>query len=247
MDGAIADQFERWYAEAAGDGPWCTTVSFVNPHDIAWWWRWSARYAPRGERPAGRSTRCRRTSRRPPQLRARSKPRVQLLAAGHERRLLRRGPLRGAARARGLAAVPRPLRQAPAGGRPPRSSACCAALASRPAVMANTVVVFTSDHGEYGGSHGLRGKGAGVYEEGIRVPLIVTDYSGGARLVPGSARPAQLERRRRAAAADDRDRLERLALGPALRADRQPRGPARDRARPGRAGPRPTRCTPPTR
>ena len=38
------------------------------------------------------------------------------------------------------------------------------------------MVVFTSDHGEYGGSHGLRGKGAGAYEEAIHVPLIVKDY-----------------------------------------------------------------------
>jgi arylsulfatase A-like enzyme len=45
-------------------------------------------------------------------------------------------------------------------------------------VAANTVVVFTSDHGEYGASHGLRGKGAGAYEEAIRVPLIVKDLRG---------------------------------------------------------------------
>ncbi len=25
--------------------PWCTTVSFVNPHDIAWWYAWSDRVA----------------------------------------------------------------------------------------------------------------------------------------------------------------------------------------------------------
>jgi hypothetical protein len=40
------------------------------------------------------------------------------------------------------------------------------------------VIVFTSDHGEYGASHGLRGKGAGAYEEAIRVPLIVNDPRG---------------------------------------------------------------------
>ncbi len=51
-------------------------------------------------------------------------------------------------------------------------------LESRPEVAANTVIVFTSDHGEYGGSHGLRGKGASAYEEGIRVPLIVKDPRG---------------------------------------------------------------------
>jgi hypothetical protein len=48
-------------------------------------------------------------------------------------------------------------------------------LATKPALAANTVVLFTSDHGEYGGAHGLRGKGAGAYEEAIRVPLYVFD------------------------------------------------------------------------
>ena len=42
-------------------------------------------------------------------------------------------------------------------------------------VRRNSVFVFTSDHGEYGSSHGLQGKGATVYEEGILVPLIVYD------------------------------------------------------------------------
>jgi arylsulfatase A-like enzyme len=51
-------------------------------------------------------------------------------------------------------------------------------LATRPEIAANTVVVFTSDHGEYGASHGLRGKGAAAYEEAIRVPLIVKDPRG---------------------------------------------------------------------
>jgi arylsulfatase A-like enzyme len=45
-------------------------------------------------------------------------------------------------------------------------------------VAANTVVVFSSDHGEYGASHGLRGKGGGAYEEAIRVPLMVRDPRG---------------------------------------------------------------------
>jgi arylsulfatase A-like enzyme len=40
------------------------------------------------------------------------------------------------------------------------------ALASRPDVAANTVIVFSSDHGEYAASHGLRGKGAGAMRRG---------------------------------------------------------------------------------
>jgi arylsulfatase A-like enzyme len=37
----------------------------------------------------------------------------------------------------------------------------------------NTVVIFTSDHGEYGGSHGLHNKGFAAYDEVIRVPFYV--------------------------------------------------------------------------
>ena len=44
-------------------------------------------------------------------------------------------------------------------------------------LVANTVIVFTSDHGEYASSHGMQGKGFTVYEEGIRLPLIVVDPS----------------------------------------------------------------------
>jgi arylsulfatase len=38
----------------------------------------------------------------------------------------------------------------------------------------NTIVILTSDHGERGGAHGgMRGKGADIYSETVRVPLIV--------------------------------------------------------------------------
>jgi len=46
----------------------------------------------------------------------------------------------------------------------------------------NTILVFLSDHGELGGSHGLLGK-AEPWEESIAIPLIVN--GGGAGLVPG--------------------------------------------------------------
>jgi hypothetical protein len=45
-------------------------------------------------------------------------------------------------------------------------------------VANNTIVIFTSDHGEYGGAHGLHGKAFAVYEESIRVPLYVMDPTG---------------------------------------------------------------------
>lgn len=50
----------------------------------------------------------------------------------------------------------------------------------------NTIIVFTADHGEYGGSHGLRNKGFAVYEESIHVPLYVYDPT--AQFVPAGQR-----------------------------------------------------------
>jgi arylsulfatase A-like enzyme len=45
-------------------------------------------------------------------------------------------------------------------------------------VLANTVIVFASDHGEYAGAHGLlSGKLGTAYEEAIKIPLIVTDLT----------------------------------------------------------------------
>jgi hypothetical protein len=61
-------------------------------------------------------------------------------------------------------------------------------LAARAEIDRNTVIVFTSDHGEYAGSHGLRGKGAAVYEESIRVPLYIRDPSGRLTPTPGATR-----------------------------------------------------------
>ena len=50
------------------------------------------------------------------------------------------------------------------------------------------MIVFTSDHGEYGASHGLRGKGGGVYEEAIRVPLYIHDPRGRITAAPNIER-----------------------------------------------------------
>jgi len=45
-------------------------------------------------------------------------------------------------------------------------------------VLANTVIVFAADHGDYAGAHGfLSGKLGTAYEESIHIPLVVTDPS----------------------------------------------------------------------
>lgn len=51
-------------------------------------------------------------------------------------------------------------------------------------LLDNTIIVFTSDHGEMQGAHGLKGKGGFVYDYNIHVPLVIyhPDYEGGRRV-----------------------------------------------------------------
>ncbi len=175
-DPHIAEQFATWFAKEGSGEPWCTTVSFVNPHDIAWWYVWTDRV------PAERGAphvmqRLPPNFETPTLLRERGKPRLQRSLQSTAAASF--GPVPFA----GPEAVRRWLTFLDLYAKLQREmdhhiGRVMHALESNPGVAANTVVVFTSDHGEYGASHGLRGKGAGAYEEGIRVPLIVKDPRG---------------------------------------------------------------------
>jgi len=44
---------------------------------------------------------------------------------------------------------------------------------SGPSVQSQTVILFTADHGDYAGSHGLHDKGGAAYDEAINIPLYV--------------------------------------------------------------------------
>jgi len=48
------------------------------------------------------------------------------------------------------------------------------ALQGNATFWANTVIIFTSDHGDYAGSHGLHAKAGALYEEALNVPLLVS-------------------------------------------------------------------------
>ena len=50
-------------------------------------------------------------------------------------------------------------------------------------MLDDTVVIYTADHGELGGAHGLHGKGPAPYREQNNVPLVLhhPDYEGGGR------------------------------------------------------------------
>jgi arylsulfatase A-like enzyme len=187
VDPHIADQFEEWMAEnGSASQPWCTTVSFVNPHDIAWWHKWTERVPAEASAPAlVRGMPPNYES--PEMLEAHNKPLLQL-------------SLQQTAAA-SFGPVPFDGPDVPTAWEPffdlyvklqrtvdGHVGRVLRTLESRPQVAANTIVVFTSDHGEYGASHGLRGKGGGAYEEAIRVPLIVKDPRGALTAATGRPR-----------------------------------------------------------
>ncbi len=186
VDPHIVRQFADWFTHEGGAEPWCTTISLVNPHDIAWWYAWSNRVPTEATAP-------RVVQRMPPNyetpelLLERNKPRLQrsfqATAAASFGPVPFTGPEAPAKWLRFLDLyVKLQLEVDRHVGHVLRT------LESRPEIAANTVVLFTSDHGEYGASHGLRGKGASSYEEGIHVPLIVKDPRGVLTAAPEQAR-----------------------------------------------------------
>jgi arylsulfatase A-like enzyme len=175
-DPHIAGRFAEWFGQEAGSEPWCATVSFVNPHDIAWWYVWS-------ERVHAEATAASVARRLPPNFETpellieRNKPRLQRSLQDTAASSFGAVPFSGPDATRiWLSFLDLYMKLQREVDR--HVGNVLRTLQSRPEVAANTVILFTSDHGEYGGSHGLRGKGAGVYEEAIRVPLMVSDPRG---------------------------------------------------------------------
>jgi arylsulfatase A-like enzyme len=186
VDPHIAARFSDWFAEDARSEPWCTTVSFVNPHDIAWWYKWSDRVPP--EATARRSVRRLPPNYETPELLLeRRKPRLQRsfqeTAAASFGPVPFTGPEAGE---RWLSFLDLYMKLQLEVDR--HIGHVMRTLESRPEIAANTVVVFTSDHGEYGASHGMRGKGASAYEECTRVPLLVKDMRGKLTAAPETLR-----------------------------------------------------------
>ena len=176
VDPGIAGQFEQWFSAVEDSAPWCTTVSFVNPHDIAWWYSWTDRVPAETSAPSV-ATQLPPNFETPEQLIAQGKPRLQLSLQETAATSFGPVPFTGPEVQQAWLGMldlymKLQLQVDEQVGR------VLDALQSRPEVAANTVIVFTSDHGEYGGSHGLRGKGAGAYDEAIRVPLLVADPRG---------------------------------------------------------------------
>jgi len=170
-DGKIVDQFIDWFDTSAEKGPWATGVSLLNPHDVS-----SHPHATHEffqEHPYPNLVTSLPGNYETPEQVLRSKPRLQAAYQGAADATLGAPTTEKARQAAWIdvlnayiayqtivdVQIGRVLNK----------------LESRPEIRDNTVIVFTSDHGEIGGSHGLRGKGGSLYEEGIHVPFFVKD------------------------------------------------------------------------
>lgn len=174
-DPAIANQLSSWLQAQGMTAPWCTTVSLVNPHDIAWYYLQSSQVSGENQPPAI-------FTQLPPNFETdvalqQQKPSTQTAFRQEVETLFGALPYSGSGfQAQWLTLLNLYLqlqRYVDA-----QIGRVLSALAAQPAVAARTIVIFTSDHGEYGGSHGLRNKGSAAYEEAIRVPLYVYDPTG---------------------------------------------------------------------
>jgi len=175
QDPLIVDQAIDWLETqvTASDAPWCTTVSLVNPHDIQWYPRFT-RTIPEQNDPPVVFADVPPTWEIPRERIAQHKPRLQLvsdLAAPQVFGVMLHANQPVWIEMEDLYYHLHRMLDTEIGR-------LLAALDAQPDVAANTVIVFTSDHGEYAGAHGLRGKGAAVYEEGIRIPFWVKDPTG---------------------------------------------------------------------
>lgn len=176
MDPITRQQFREWLSARPADGkPWFATLSFINPHDIQFYPYYTRRI--QGQQHPRRIYRDMwRNYETNAERKARRKPEIQLSSVEAHNETF--GDLPDEVR------VVEPWRKMldtyadMSFEVDLQIYSALKALDGSP-FADNTIVVFTSDHGEYTGAHGMRGKGFSFYEEGARVPLIVKDPTGG--------------------------------------------------------------------
>jgi len=175
MDPLIRQQFIDWLtARPANEKPWAATVSFVNPHDIAWYPRFTRNVEGQStpphvydRLPVNYETAEGRHERDKPEMQRRAQQIANelfgIMPDNRQRQRLWTKLLDSYLQMQYQVDI--------------QVNLVLKALQNSP-FAGNTIVVFTSDHGEYAGAHGMRGKGFAFYDEGSRVPLIVKDPTG---------------------------------------------------------------------
>ena len=164
LDGFIAGQFEQWFAEYdPAKGPFATTVSLINPHDI--------KNYPVDTLQDRLTSRDHFIGAKPPNyedLTTLQEKKPSLQQALYYTNQLGEDPDQGWRnyldyyywlQVQVDAQIGQVLRT----------------LDQRREIAENTVVIFTADHGDHGGSHGLHEKSMTVYEESIHLPLFIYD------------------------------------------------------------------------
>ncbi len=168
VDPTITQQFIGWLSAQSGSTPWCTTVSLINPHDITQY------YTGTNTVPGEKD---------PPKLFKQMPGNFETLTE------LANKPKLQLAFLKRIEAEHGTLPHSGSGYQTPwlrlldtylycqqlvdqQIGNILTALASS-AYASNTIVIFTADHGEHGGSHGLHDKAGSVYEESMHVPFYV--------------------------------------------------------------------------
>jgi arylsulfatase A-like enzyme len=167
-DPNITQQFLGWLSAQSGNTPWCTTVSLINPHDITQYYN-GTNTIPGEKNPPKRFSQMPGNFETLEQLA--KKPKLQLAFLKRIEQEYGTLPHSG------------PGYQTPWLRLLDTYLYCqqlvdqqigriLTALASS-VYASNTIVIFTADHGEHGGSHGLHDKAGSVYEESMHVPFYV--------------------------------------------------------------------------
>ncbi len=192
VDPQTTTAFKNWFSTAAQFEPWCTTVSLVNPHDVQWFPKYSME-APGELAPAAipqfHAGLTANFERWPDALFNQNKPTTQFAWTVLTDATFGVMPFRGPG-FRNLWFQLLDLYYLVTSNYPGVDSFGFVDLQVKAILdtlnevcvsmpeAGNTIVIFVSDHGEYGGAHGLRGKAFAVYEESTRVPLYVFDPTG---------------------------------------------------------------------
>jgi arylsulfatase A-like enzyme len=181
VDPQTTQVFKNWLNSSAQFGPWCTTVSLVNPHDVQWFPKYSMQTPGEDNPPpipqfhAGLPANFEQW---PEALFNEAKPTTQYGWVVTSDSVFGFLPYHvGEAGFPDLWFQLLDLYYQVTSYVDVQVGAVLSALAQS-SVANNTIIIFTSDHGEYGGAHGLHGKAFAVYEESIRVPLYVMDPTG---------------------------------------------------------------------
>lgn len=174
-DADTATAFTSWLAAREPGTPWCTTVSLVNPHDIAQ--TYGTAGLPALLTPPTVATALPGNYESSAAIRA-NKPRLQTFFQTTFN-AVNALPTNAATDPSTIATWVKLLNLYLQYQRDVDAwiGNVLTALERSPHA-ATTIVVFTADHGEHGGSHGMWNKHGTAYDETLRVPLYVHDPSG---------------------------------------------------------------------